>query len=134
MDVPVPDSVDGVSLLPLLTHTDSTPLSESRVAFSETVDRLNERGKALDERERGTRLLAVSDGEFKLIRSLAGDGWLFDLRSDPGELRNIIGTASGVEQRLQSLLDAYLALSRSSSSEPMSDELRDRLRSLGYIN
>ncbi len=134
MDVPVPDSVDGVSLLPLLTHTDSIPLSESKVAFSETVDRLNERGKNLDERERGTRLLAVSDGEFKLIRSLAGDGWLFDLRSDPGELRNIIGTASGVEQRLQSLLDAYLALSRSASSEPMSDELRDRLRSLGYIN
>ena len=86
--VPADARPDGINLLPVL---------EGRVPEIE---------RALFWRVQGQR--AVRAGEWKLIFD-AGRPLLFNLRSDIGERRNLIGQRPEIATRLRSLLDAWQA-------------------------
>ena len=86
--VPADARPDGINLLPVLEG------------------RMPEIERALFWRVQGQR--AVRAGEWKLIFD-AGRPLLFNLRSDIGERRNLIGQRPEIATRLRSLLDAWQA-------------------------
>jgi len=60
---------------------------------------------------------------------------LFDLASDPHERVDVAGQETAAFMRLKDQLDRYLAGSRERpTSQPLSDEERRRLKTLGYAN
>lgn len=111
-----PDGLDGRSLLELLAPGDSDTVAADRVAFAHSGE-----------------MLAVSDGQYKMIRSPAQE-WLFDLLSDPGETHNLAGSLPEIEEALRSLLLSYEALSKSSGSQQLDEKLLEQLKALGYMN
>ncbi len=89
--------------------------------------------KAEKERWRPERH-ALTAARWKLIRSSEGPLELFDLESDPGELRSVHDENPEVLERLSRILDDLLA----STPDPleqrsMSPEVRAALRALGYV-
>jgi arylsulfatase A-like enzyme len=124
--IPVPDGIDGSSLIPLL---DPNRSASDRVSFAETLAPSRSTDK----------LFAVSDGRYKLIRSLTGDaGWLFDLHEDPDERNNLKEERPTVFRRLEKQLDDYLRRSAAKASEAAPSDLdpsqRRRLQALGYLD
>lgn len=89
-----------------------------------------------EENRAGDVLFSVEQGGFKLIRRLEpepGDE-LFDLRSDPGEKRDIIGEHPELAARLVAEGEAILArrtLER--ESVDLDPSTREELRALGYL-
>jgi len=117
-----PAGLDGVTLVPLLEASADPEESarSDRVAFSETHP-----GK----------LVAVSDGRYKMIRSLDGREWVFDQRSDPLEERNLAGSLPEIESKLRALLASYVAIGDESGiGQELDEELIEKLKALGYIN
>ena len=79
---------------------------------------------------------SVSDGRFKLIQDLGGQGaWLFDLQQDPGETKDILAADRRSFHRLRGELDAWLVESEGGADEGLrkSREAEEKLRSLGYL-
>jgi arylsulfatase A-like enzyme len=63
--------------------------------------------------------------------------YLYDLTKDPGELHNLAGRGLPVERELSNLLDRWLADRRPGprpESQKLTDEERQQLRALGYVN
>lgn len=86
--------------------------------------------------------LMVRTPEHKYILSQGNarffpDGaYLYDLKADPGEIRNLAGRGLPAEQRLADLLRRWLADRRNrpdARSREQSDEEKARLRALGYL-
>ena len=126
LGIQIPQDLDGLSLLPLMNSGGN---SKNRVAFSETF--------APD--EQALHLVAVNDGRYKLIRSLGGSNWLYDIEKDPGEHRNIAKERPAEVTRLGALLDIYLskgeqAKDGDTGSVMLDEEIREKLQALGYIN
>jgi arylsulfatase A-like enzyme len=68
-------------------------------------------------------------------RFIPDGAYLYDLKADPGETRNLAGTGLPVEQRLGDLLRRWLVDRRSSPGtrqREQSDEEKARLKALGY--
>lgn len=123
MDIKHDHQFEGESLLPLIASHEP----DHRIAIAETMA----------PSRTGNRLVSVSDGQFKLIRSLSGEEWLFDLVADPGETRNLNSGLPAVGERLRSHLRRYMSESLEADdgiSEPLDEKALERLRSLGYIN
>lgn len=133
--------MQGQSLWPRLQGTDIPP--ETRYAFSEAGYAV----KPLWQR-------AVTDGRFKMIYSqdwgeqrwIAGQRKpfaLYDLDSDPGETRNLIGTDHEAERRLKTALHKLWSKppfdvlveegADQEEHEEMDEETRRQLKALGYI-
>lgn len=100
-------------------------------------------GPARDIARFTARLLAVSDGRFKLVRSSRDGEVLYDLASDPDELLDVRSEHPERARALEAALTAWRAAQppyrRPSSSEggggkKMSEAERDRLRALGYLD
>jgi arylsulfatase A-like enzyme len=73
---------------------------------------------------------------FKMIRDLAGEVRLYDIRRDPGETDNIVASRADVSERLSRLIDGYLARAATAEEpdpEKPPQELIDSLRGLGYV-
>ncbi len=85
---------------------------------------------------------AASDGRYKLIHIPIPGGEtieLYDLETDPGETRNLEGsaTSAGIRARLLRALRQFVDYDRGAGAPPSPEpdpEQRERLRSLGYIN
>jgi arylsulfatase A-like enzyme len=125
LELPVPDDLDGETLLPLLGPTDTR---SDRISIAET----------LVPPMPSAQLFAVSDGRYKLIRSLAGNRrWLYDLRADPREERDLEAEHPDVSRRLAALLDDYLETAATGQTQAPGPELdesqRRRLEALGYL-
>ena len=77
----------------------------------------------------------VIDG-WKLIRKReTGEVALFDLDADPGELMDLAQEFPEDVDRLNRILDEYLASSVSTGGwAELDDESRSRLEALGYVN
>jgi arylsulfatase A-like enzyme len=81
---------------------------------------------------------SVSDGRYKLIHDLANGSFvLYDLRSDPGETRDVLPRERRAFHRLQPALTAWLAHTEGQGAADESvrkgqEELK-KLRSLGYL-
>ena len=116
-----PGDSQGRSLLPLITGSTS-PLPPVFLAVSRA--------------EPGIR--GIRQGDWKYLRTLgdpAGDR-LFDLRSDPGERRNLAGEYPEVAEDLARRLDRFLAAAPTEMRpelEEVNEETLDELRALGYV-
>lgn len=91
----------------------------------------------METRARRRWLEAVVLGDFKLVEDrVAGSRALFDLRADPGERRDIAAARPEVAERLAAVLaERRAALAGAAPGQPaaLSDEQRERLRALGYV-
>jgi len=87
--------------------------------------------------ERDQHLVSVSDGRYKLIRSLGGENWLYDVGEDPGEYIDLSDERPVEMTRLGTLLDDYLsngAKDGEDDSIVLDEEIREKLQALGYID
>jgi len=99
----------------------------------------------LGEEQKGMR--SVRLGDWKLIRThnFPNDHWnrsypiiqLFDLKTDPGEQRNLADMGlmklANLENELNKLVNIANENSSTAPSKTMDDALKERLRTLGYI-
>ncbi len=125
--------LEGVSLVPLLQDPSADLGIEP--AFSQR--------RPPDERRLGIGWepgikLAAQDGTFKYIRNPEPPHELYDLRSDPYELRNLIRQPLPEKERLERwLLDKHESLTGDHRTKSLSDEidpeLLEDLKALGYI-
>ncbi|HKB78862.1 MAG TPA: sulfatase-like hydrolase/transferase [Thermoanaerobaculia bacterium] len=80
-------------------------------------------------------LYAIRDGGYKFIRVPRPE--LYDLRKDPHELTNLVGSEPRVARRLDAELTRLMGESRQhavkSGSNPMSRETEESLQALGYL-
>jgi len=83
---PKPHVVEGRSLLPLLHG--KAPAEWRRAVFSEYDYSMLEARLLLNQPIRDCRLFMAFDGQWKLIHATGFRPMLFDLESDPGELRD----------------------------------------------
>ncbi len=80
-------------------------------------------------------LRAIRTGRWKLIVDrAAGARKLFDIESDPGELRNLRKLHPEQAQRLELALDAHYASSATAPERSLPPEVEERLKSLGYVH
>ena len=95
--IPVPDSVDGVSLLPLLNNTDITWRDALLFEHWPTEDGI---GSKIPE------FYAVRNAEWKYVEFVTGEKELYDLMNDPYELENLAGQPeyADVQEQLQKRL------------------------------
>lgn len=121
---PIPPSVQGRSLLPMLL---GRPLKDEPV-FSELL---------LDQYSR----MAMVDDGFKLISTAQGAKYeLFDLRKDPGETRNLIDEAPVRFEYMRYALNKWAdeeARRKAALKKPkgavLDKETEDVLKALGYL-
>jgi choline-sulfatase len=125
-----PPDLDGRSLVPLLRGATLPP----RPAYSETLyERFPEVASP------GEELVSLRHGRFRLLRSGARHE-LYDLASDPDELRNVAAEHPEVVRALEARL-ADLRRRHASTPPPRTlgldpeeaERHRERLRSLGYV-
>ena len=87
-----------------------------------------------------SRLVSLSAGSYKLILNGASNRLaLFNVDEDPGERRNLASQEPGVLAEMRGYLERLLDQSRQRSlfepsNEPISEERRQLLESLGYTN
>jgi len=121
---PVPDDVQGSSLLNL-------PSGTSRVAFSESF----QQGVYRHLHERFDRIQrAVYSGSLKFISSTSGRKELYDLSRDPDETQGLYGQDDASSQ-MQRDLNRWLVTVQPKTSQPVEmDPATGRtLKALGYI-
>ena len=139
--LPIPEQVQGQSLLPLLAAQEPEMLGwQARAAFSERAIELSITDPEPDDRNS----YAIIDGGWKLIHNVTREeSWpeyeLFDHVDDPLNLHNVAGDNPEVVQRLAQKLDEWLEMALAAKIDPeeslgrLSPEERARLRALGYI-
>ncbi len=121
LGLPVPQTVQGRSLLPLMAGRDD---EEPRLAYGETFYSRYHYG--------WSELLSIRDRRYKYIRAPAPE--LYDLDRDPGEQHNVVEVHPGIADDLAATLSEWLAESTAATATPaaMDPEALARLRSLGY--
>ena len=77
---------------------------------------------------------SVADGRYKLIADFGNGTWrLFDLRVDPGELRDVATRAPQDLARLRKALLDWVSAVEGAEGRRESEEAQRRLRALGYL-
>jgi arylsulfatase A-like enzyme len=147
----VPPSVEGRSLVPLIAGGSLDP--EPAVIFAGFPERVeaavrDERYKliarplhaGLFDRWTTARLRAwPSPRRTSPLQGPRYELHLYDLAADPGETANLYGQLPDVERALRSRLLAYVdnhrgsATNRRVADQELSDEMREQLRALGYV-
>ena len=136
LGVPAPREFRGRSLLPLVR--DEGAVARATVPFETLYWKL--------EKERGLARHGVRTTSWKYVLDLRekdgdvlGSEALFDLARDPGEERNLAADAAGLAAHRE-LLESFRRevaeqTARAGSAErlPITPEVEDRLRSLGYL-
>ncbi|MDP8248886.1 MAG: sulfatase-like hydrolase/transferase [Candidatus Tritonobacter lacicola] len=114
-----PGWCSGRSLVPLMKGENAGPgegLSETRRQGDESI---------LD--------VACYDGGYKLIVRPGKETRLFDLRKDPGELRDISGEREDLVLKLKERIASVMTAPTARGVPLMDRETQERLKSLGYI-
>jgi arylsulfatase A-like enzyme len=135
--LPIPEGLQGASLLPRMLGKGPGP---SPLAYSESGRNFyRENPRQYVDGVAGKWRMMRSD-RFKLIMIPAKSGdpiWEFyDLQSDPGETRNVVGRFPEEERTLRSaLLDLVASdpLKDDHAEPPLPPGLEENLRSLGYV-
>ena len=135
LDISAAAPFRGHTLLPLIQGEES----DDRTCFGETGKRFHEENRfRAVEGVRG-KWRWIRKGRFKMVhRPLEISKYqrlLYDLRSDPGENDDVSGSYPEVSTRLAAELDAMLAEdTRQEREYHITEEAREQLRSLGYVN
>jgi arylsulfatase A-like enzyme len=124
----VPDVVQGTNLMPLIAEgPDGAADFPELTAFS-SYDRPS------------ITLHAVRDGPYKLRTHSNGSRWLYDLRTDPGEVHDLFSAKPAIAERMGATLDRWLnqeeilrGVVAQGDTRSLTPEVLDELRSLGYI-
>jgi choline-sulfatase len=117
-------AVDGRSLLPLLAARGAAAGDPDRPAYAESFYQNVLLG--------WSPLRAVRTGRWKFIEAPRPE--LYDLKSDPGELRNRIDDRAALASGLQRALPSLRADTSASQASTAAGEAAERLRSLGYVS
>lgn len=122
LSLPIPPHVQGQSLVPLLNGSRASPVLS---AFAETYFPLYH--------FQWSPLVAVRTGTYKYIQAPHPE--LYDLKSDPGESRNVLQdfprTAAEMQDQVQK---AYVrSAAASAQPSPSTASTMRKLQSLGYI-
>ncbi|MGD8376654.1 MAG: sulfatase [Acidobacteriota bacterium] len=135
---PVPERLQGVSLVPFLVAQGGGTLPGTRDLFAEF-------GPGDVEWEQDYFQRAIRSGRYKLIVTWHQDGRvqreLYDLVADPGEQENVIDTAPPdrvheLQQRLDRFLKSgneYHPEFREKNSLDLQEQIRKHIESLGYV-
>ena len=133
LEIPVPGGLDGMSLLPAIDE--GTPLDLHAYA---------EAGRSFPGVDRDVFLEGIpgkwrmiQDQDWKLVfipNGGAGIVRLYDLRTDPQEMKDVAGKHPKVVSRLRQKLDAVMQHDEGSlpDREPTEEE-KAKLRALGYL-
>ena len=90
-------------------------------------------GEAVRPLRPGQDELGVRTERWKYIRSAAAEE-LYDLGADPGERRNLAGERGDVREEMRAALAAWTrAHPLNMAHAPLNEELKETLRSLGYL-
>jgi len=130
----LPPHTDGASLVPMLR---GEPADHSYVAYADSVNMLTYGSEAGTVDEKNDMLFAIVDGRWKFIQHAIREeeSELYDLMEDPHELTNLYAERPGELERLRQNLRARpYQPKRASGQAQISDEDRERLRSLGYMD
>ncbi len=112
--------IDGASLLGAWKQ----PSDEEQAAYGETFGTLYQFN--------WSELRFLRKGGFKFIEAPKPE--LYDLRADPGETTNLWSeTPSDVGKRLRRELNRMASEEKRAAAEPVDEETRRRLESLGYV-
>lgn len=112
---------------------------EDRGAFGETGKVFHEENRVREVDGLAGKWRWLRKGRFKLVHRPRADGGadrvLYDVETDPGETEDVAGRNPDVVDRMGRELDALLAEDvRPVREYHISEEARDQLRSLGYVN
>jgi len=131
--LPVPEGLDGVSLLPAIRGESRTPLwayAESGRSFMQVDSDRHLPGVAGKHR-------MIRTADWKLVhvpRPEGPDDRLYDLRSDAGETRDVSAEHPDIVRTLREHLASVLASEKQRGEEPsLTSEEHEMLRELGYI-
>ncbi len=121
LDLPVPESVSGVSFAQTLRGQELSP----GASYARSDYALDHFG--------WSRLESLTTREWKYIQGSAPE--LYDRRGDPGEARNFILERPEVGEAMRKKLEAVARAmqTRQARETPLSDNRLKALRSLGYI-
>jgi choline-sulfatase len=125
LGIPPPPSVQGASLLPAMQTAGETGGGETYIeSLSGWLDR------------RWAPLQGIRSADWKFIDAPQPE--LYDLKSDPGERKNVISAHSDEAKRMRAALQKILRASPSPAAAKikpaaMSPESREKLRALGYV-
>lgn len=141
------NGTEGRSLLPFDSRVEPRPrdkaahdawaqLAETARAQAHAVSETGPSDRPNPESQGIPRMLSMRTPNAKLLRWLDRDSTeVFDLATDPGETRNLAGSKREFEQELSDLLSLWQqAMGEGPALEPLDEETRERLRSLGYID
>jgi arylsulfatase A-like enzyme len=123
-----PDYSDGRSLLPMLLARDRSGLNEKTVAH---LDRSWGRKEKTE-----SPVIAIGEGNFRLIHDSESPDRLFNLADDPGEKRDVADSFHGIVKTLRARVDGYLEQTSPWEGGAPGIELDEmhlrQLRALGY--
>lgn len=146
--LPHPDGLQGQSLVPLLkipTAQGGTWRKRPAITEKQPMRGPNDRPDPANERDASWQSFAYNDGEWKLIRHTirpAGrpEFELFDAVHDPLDQKDVASAHPEIVERLKKALDGWhqMALAAklkpdSETTQKLSPEQLQRLRSLGYV-
>jgi arylsulfatase A-like enzyme len=126
LGAPVPDGCEGHSMMPLIKGKEGN----SQVTFIER--RQYEEKNAFQ--AVGNQYAMRVEG-WKYIHATDGEDELYDLRTDPDELRNVIAEEPARASEMLGYLEAWIAAGRADygTSPELDEEAREKLKALGYI-
>ncbi len=135
LGLPAEPSFRGTTLRPLVEGT----ASEDRPCFGETDKSFHEENTRREIQGVAGKWRWLRRGRYKIVfvpHATAPAEWkLYDLETDPGELRDAGDATPEIRERLRSELSAWMAEDRQPERDyHISPETRDQLRSLGYVN
>lgn len=115
LGIPVPDQFSGISLLKVM----SGPVDDPLLAISQR-----------DVPSSGPPIASIRSHRWKYY-----NGYLYDLRNDPGEARDVSAENWGVVRSLKASLDQALEGRRAPASDPvdLDAQTQERLKALGYL-
>jgi Tfp pilus assembly protein PilF len=126
LDIPVPDGVQGRSVVPLW-RDDRRRSAGRSVLYAENLSPRMTHGWG--------ELRVLFDGPLKYIHGPRPE--LYDLAADPGERHDLIAERPGDAGHMRAALESFLAryaLAGVSTPRELDDEVRRRLESLGYLH
>jgi arylsulfatase A-like enzyme len=123
VSVPIPESVEGSSLLPVMLGLEDA--SRGGTTFSESP-------------YFGIRRAVVHDTHHLLLTRRNSKVELYDFKRDTAEQQDLSGTHHDTVAELRTLLDHWIAtttplVASGTGTEPLDNQTQEQLRALGYI-